>query len=234
MTPYNSYYGSKPDVSHLRELGYHAFILIQSKKRQKIYSRSVEAILVGYSQNSKAYQCYYPKTGRIIISRHVFFIEAKDNVPRPYCPSIETQNNEDECENGPDFLEPINNIVDQGGFISKAELPQEDNQQHDPDPGMNLNAENTQTDAIPLPRRLTRVPKLSAAGTAMKNVPYETHLERLKCTMHKNPQDAEINDFMGLTEDNPHTYKEAMQAYDASEWETSYDDELNSMKQHNV
>ena len=68
----------------------------------------------------------------------------------------------------------------------------------------------------------------------MKNVPYETHLERVKRTMHENPQDAEINDFMGLTEDDPHTYKEAMQAYDASEWETSYDDELNSTKQHNV
>ena len=144
MTPYESYYGSKPDVLHLRELGCRAFILIQSEKRQKIYSRLVEAILVGYSQNSKAYRCYYPKTGRIIISRHVFFIKAKDNAPRPYRPGIETQNNEDECENGPDFLEPINNIADQGGVPSRAELPQEDNQQHNPDPGTNLNA-------IPLP-----------------------------------------------------------------------------------
>ena len=81
----------------------------------------------------------------------------------------------------------------------------------------------------------------------MRNVPYETHLERAKCTMH-GPQEGnfichsdnnmtsntETDDFLGLAEDDPHTYREEAQAYDASEWEASYDDELKSMKQHKV
>jgi Reverse transcriptase (RNA-dependent DNA polymerase) len=83
----------------------------------------------------------------------------------------------------------------------------------------------------------------------MRNIPYETHLERAKRTMH-GPQeenlvcqsdgneivarDTEVDDFLGLAEDDPRTYREATQAYDASDWETSYDDELKSMKQHRV
>ena len=38
MTPYEAYYGSKPDVSHLRELGCRAFILVQSERHRKIYN----------------------------------------------------------------------------------------------------------------------------------------------------------------------------------------------------
>ena len=68
----------------------------------------------------------------------------------------------------------------------------------------------------------------------MRNVPYETHLERVKHTMHNNTEDNVINEVMGLAEDDPHLCKEAIQAYDAPEWETSYDNELNSKKQHDV
>ena len=55
----------------------------------------------------------------------------------------------------------------------------------------------------------------------MRNIPYETHLERAKCTIH-GPQeenlvcqsdgndivagDTEMDDFLGLAEDYPYTY----------------------------
>ena len=94
-TLYEAYYGSRPDVSHLCELGCQAFILIQSESQPKIYDQSVEGVLVGYSTNSKAYQCYYPKTGRIIITRHVSFIESKDNTPHPFRPGVEIQEDND-------------------------------------------------------------------------------------------------------------------------------------------
>ena len=81
MTPYQAHYGLKLDLSHLRELGCRAFILIQPEHQKKINSHSFEGILVGYSHNSKTYRCYYPKTGRIFISCHVTFIESKDSIP---------------------------------------------------------------------------------------------------------------------------------------------------------
>jgi len=80
-TPYEIYYGQKPDLSHLRKLGCKAFILIQSSSRPKIYSRSVECVLVGYSPNSKAFRCWNKQTGHITVSRNVHFIESKDTKP---------------------------------------------------------------------------------------------------------------------------------------------------------
>ena len=63
MTPYKAYYGKQPDIFHFGEIGSRAFMLLQGEHQPKIYNRSVEGLLVGYSQNSKAYYCYYPKMG---------------------------------------------------------------------------------------------------------------------------------------------------------------------------
>ena len=46
--------------------------------------------------NSNAYQCYCPKTGRIVISRHVLFIESKDNTPHLFCPGVKIQADENQ------------------------------------------------------------------------------------------------------------------------------------------
>ena len=96
MTPYEAYYGTRPDISHLREIGCQAFMLNQSERLPKIHNKSIEGILVGYSWNSKAYWCYYPKTGCIIVSRNVFFIESMDNQPHPFRPRVEVGDHGDD------------------------------------------------------------------------------------------------------------------------------------------
>jgi len=73
-TPYEVWHGKKPDLSHLREIGLRAFALIL-KHNPKIYERSFECILVGYSPNSKAYRLYHPTTHWLFESFHVKFIE---------------------------------------------------------------------------------------------------------------------------------------------------------------
>jgi len=46
--------------------------------------------------------------------------------------------------------------------------------------------------------------------------------------------DTEISEFLGVSEDDPCMYHEVSHAYDAAEWETSYDDELVSMSGDNL
>ena len=59
----------------------------------------MEGVLVGYSQNSKAYQCYYPKTKHIVVTRNVVFIKSKDNHPRLYRPGVQVgEKGEDDNE----------------------------------------------------------------------------------------------------------------------------------------
>ena len=47
------FHGSKPDLSHLHVIGCQSFVL--NEVRKKLDSKAREAILLGYSGNSKAY-----------------------------------------------------------------------------------------------------------------------------------------------------------------------------------
>ena len=88
------------------------------------------------------------------------------------------------------------------------------------------------------------MPKLSAAGAAMKGIPHESHLEKTIREMRERVDEnrahmlddhitvatnAEINETLGVAEDDPWNYREAKQAYDVEKWEMSYDDELRSI-----
>ena len=54
-TPYEVWNKRKLNLSHLREIGCKAFVLIQAQHVPRIYSWSVECVLVSYSTHSKAY-----------------------------------------------------------------------------------------------------------------------------------------------------------------------------------
>jgi hypothetical protein len=65
------------------------FTLILNKHNPKIYERSTKCMLIGYSKNFKAYQCYHHETCHIIEMYHVWFIESHEandtpfNIPSP-------------------------------------------------------------------------------------------------------------------------------------------------------
>ncbi|XP_058982660.1 uncharacterized protein LOC105262273 [Musca domestica] len=63
------------NLEHLRVFGCKAFVHIPKQKRSKLQAKSEECIFVGYSQESKAYRLFNPKTQKIIISRDVVFVE---------------------------------------------------------------------------------------------------------------------------------------------------------------
>ena len=56
-------------------------MLTQNKANLKIYNRSEECVLVGYSLTSKAYWCWNRQCKQIILSYNVVFIKLQDTVP---------------------------------------------------------------------------------------------------------------------------------------------------------
>ena len=76
-TPFEMWYGRHPDVSHLHELGCKVWVHIPGEN-PKIYNHSIKCILVGYSDNSKAYHCLDWSSGRIHITCNTFFLESQD------------------------------------------------------------------------------------------------------------------------------------------------------------
>lgn len=225
-TPYEAYYGLKPDISHLRKIGCKAFILVQSEHRCKIYSQSVEGILVGYSPTSKAYQCYYPPTGRIIVSRNVSFIEAKDTKPRPYRPGITIGT---DAPDDPNDTVPLEHHTDEhlqtGGHVNAEAIQDE--------------MPNTMSDKpqTVIPHRSAQQKKPSAAGAEIQGLPYESHLERAKREIRERSEknsDGQEQPIFGVAHDDPRTYRQAMKAYDAEKWDEGYDHEMASLQQHGV
>lgn len=96
MTPFEAFYGKKPDVSHLREIGSKAFVLILNKHNPKVYARSEECVLIGYGKDSKTYCVYHRPTHRVLESYHIVFVESRDAREKAFRPGVITSSDEEE------------------------------------------------------------------------------------------------------------------------------------------
>ena len=77
MTPYEAYYGKKPNVHYFRVFGSVAYVHVPRECRGKLDDKAIRCIFIGYSSESKGYRCYDPKSKKVIISRDVVFMENK-------------------------------------------------------------------------------------------------------------------------------------------------------------
>ncbi|PKA48313.1 Retrovirus-related Pol polyprotein from transposon TNT 1-94 [Apostasia shenzhenica] len=74
-TPYEAWYGVKPNVSNLRVFGCIVYAHVNTEVRQKFDSKSTKCIFIGYSQETKGYRVYNPITKQLYVSRDVIFDE---------------------------------------------------------------------------------------------------------------------------------------------------------------
>ena len=70
-TPYELWYGFKPNISHLRIFGSPCYVLKPENRRRKLDQKIDVGIFIGYSTKSKAYKVYDLKTNRVVIARDV-------------------------------------------------------------------------------------------------------------------------------------------------------------------
>lgn len=82
-TPFQNWYGTKPDVSNLRIFGSTANIHIPKIERRKLDSKSLKSYFVGYSDSQKAYRFWDPISRKIKTSRDVIFDEQIFYTPAP-------------------------------------------------------------------------------------------------------------------------------------------------------
>ena len=66
MTPYESFYGKKPDVSHFKVFGCTAYMHVSKENRKKWDSKTKRCIFVGYSLSSKGYRLFDLDTQKVI------------------------------------------------------------------------------------------------------------------------------------------------------------------------
>ena len=74
--------------SRLRPIGCMAYI-IPPGHRDKLKSRSIQAVMIGYEKNSNSYRLWNPKEGRVMISNNVSFDESR--FPLSESPNTDTE-----------------------------------------------------------------------------------------------------------------------------------------------
>ena len=252
-TPYEVWNKRKPNLSHLCEIGCKAFVLIQARHVPKIYSRSVECVLIGYSTHSKAYRCYNRITKQILISRNVTFIESQDSMPRPLHPGLIIRDEiEDSISEDSDSEDDRYETQERGG--QSDHIMEENNNDHDApnlaeNPSSHRSIETPSVVGPPL-YQSTRIPQPTAAGAAMRNIPHVSRTERTVQNIisasnraRQLREQAEFNaNFMedlALTgivheEDNPKSVAEALSRPNRPLWKVALDSELKSMHDHHV
>jgi len=75
MTPYEAWYGKRPNVNHFKVFGCLAYVHVPDQNIKKLDAKSELYIFIGYSETSKAYKLYNPLTNKLIVSRDVIFDE---------------------------------------------------------------------------------------------------------------------------------------------------------------
>lgn len=82
-TPYEQWFGHKPDVKHIRVFGSIAYMHVPKEKQvSKFDPRSKKLLFVGYDGDSSNYRLYDQETGKIHVSSDVVFDEVTVN-PTP-------------------------------------------------------------------------------------------------------------------------------------------------------
>ncbi|KAJ9513562.1 hypothetical protein QJQ45_006125 [Haematococcus lacustris] len=79
-TPWELFFGEKPNLAALRVFGARAYAHVPEHMRSKLGFKAVQGVMVGYEPGSKAYRVLVPG-GKILITKDVVFDELSQNVP---------------------------------------------------------------------------------------------------------------------------------------------------------
>ena len=76
-TPYELFYGGKPNLANMRTFGCKVYIHNDRPNRGKLDDRGLEGIFVGYGEHTKGWIVYLPKESKLVISRNARFLETQ-------------------------------------------------------------------------------------------------------------------------------------------------------------
>ena len=75
LTPFEKWYGHKPNISHLRVFGCAAYSHVPSTERRKLDKKAQRMCFIGYNKNPKGYRLINLSTDKAVTRRDVVFNE---------------------------------------------------------------------------------------------------------------------------------------------------------------
>jgi hypothetical protein len=129
ITPYEAFWGYKPDVSQLQEFGTNCWVLTQGQNLDKLKPKSKPYRFIGLSEETRAWYYWVPKTRKVLTSRNVIFKGSEDNDDEYIIGDLDTLQLEGEPEKDSEFAkvspEPENSNPADGSHqtVSPAQVP---------------------------------------------------------------------------------------------------------------
>lgn len=205
-TPYESFHGTKPDLSHLRTFGAQAYAHVPAALRTKLDTVSRPGRFIGYSPSTKGYKILL-NNGTTVISRDVTFDETSPILPKTNLPKTN---------------------------LSQLNLPQPHQTQtslpetipfNDTDDSEAVGAPPAQPAAPPSPPIAQRRPERAAARR-----PASLWQDDAYRITNRNTAIANV----ATTASEPASLEEALQSPDSSQWRLAMDDEIASLAANNT
>ena len=75
LTPFDKWYGHKPNISHLRVFGCAAYCHVPSAERRRLDKKAHRMCFIGYSKNPKGYRLIDLSSNKVVTRRDVAFNE---------------------------------------------------------------------------------------------------------------------------------------------------------------
>jgi hypothetical protein len=213
LTPEEAWSGIKPFVHYFRIFGCIAHVHIPDVHRKKLDSKSITCVLLGISEESKAYKLYNPIDRKIIISRDVVFEESKSwnwNSKGNTKSSVNI-NPVDENEDQEIDLQHEETIEELDDAVNTQNNPTSSNGSDD---GSGSDSEDNQHD---LPSRTRQPPGYLRD--------YVTGMEHIDSQTDQQLQNLAIAMF--TTSEDPSSYEEASKQ---SVWRKAMDNEIESIE----
>ena len=106
LTPFEKWYGHKPNISHLKVFGCAAYSHVPNTERRKLDEKAQRMCFIGYSKNPKGYRMIDMNTDKIVLRRDVFnetdfrFLKRVNDESVSISPELvdETEDDATECE----------------------------------------------------------------------------------------------------------------------------------------
>ena len=77
-TPFQLWFGQKPDISHMRPFGISAFVHVPEIMRHKFDAKAIKTYLVGYDEECQNYRLFDQAKAKVIVACDVKFNDLED------------------------------------------------------------------------------------------------------------------------------------------------------------
>lgn len=112
-TPYELWYGKRPNVKHIRIFGEVAYMLDKTPGKGKLEPRGIRCIFLGYDESSRGYREWVPSKQRVTTTQDIKFVDTDITMesPKESTPSSPNQDQDSTHSPGVYYYQIFSNLT---------------------------------------------------------------------------------------------------------------------------